>query len=279
MSNHKTHKILVVGASGTEIVRLLRTTGHSVRITTGKPAADPDSVRVNLITGEGLEAAFAGIERAFFLSPGGHADQYRILSPLVAKAKAAGLNKVVMMTAIGVEHNPEAPMRRAEIELEKSGIAYNIIRPSWFMQNFNTFWVHGIKAQRQIRLPVGEGKAGFIDARDIASVASMLLTEDTLKNRSFTLTGADSLTHAEVARHISAALGQTISFIDVDPEELKQALLGGGVPADYVEFLLMLLGFLKAGFTAAVTDSVREILGRPPISFTSYARDFASAWK
>ncbi|MEO6094801.1 MAG: NAD(P)H-binding protein, partial [Fibrobacteria bacterium] len=120
MSQSNSQKILVVGASGTvasEVVRLLRAQGHSVRGTTSKPSSGSDSVTLNLLTGEGLDAAFSGIDRAFFLSPGGYADQYKILAPLIAKSKAAGLKKVVLMTAIGVEQNAEAPMRRAELDL------------------------------------------------------------------------------------------------------------------------------------------------------------------
>lgn len=46
---------------------------------------------------------------------------------------------------MGVEHAPpEAPFRKLELELENSGLKYNIIRPNWFMQNFQTYWIGGI---------------------------------------------------------------------------------------------------------------------------------------
>jgi uncharacterized protein YbjT (DUF2867 family) len=83
-----------------------------------------------------------------------------------------------------------APLRKAERHLEASGLAYNVIRPNWFMQNFNTFWLHGIQTAGQIFLPVGQAKGSFIDARDIAAVAAVLLTSDAFDNRDFDLTGA-----------------------------------------------------------------------------------------
>lgn len=273
--------ILVIGASGTvgsEIVRVLKSGGRSVRTTTSKPATESGKVHVDLATGEGLDAAFAGVDRAFFLSPGGYADPYAILAPLIAKAKAAGLKKVVLMTANGVETNPEAPMRCAEIELENSGLPYNIIRPNWFMQNFNTYWVYGIKEHGAIRLPVGDGKAGFIDSRDISAVAAKLLTDDSRSGRAFTLTGPELLTHAEVAKVISDVTGKKVTFTDVEPEELKSVLLGAGLSADYTEILLTLLGFLKAGYSAVVNGTVKEILGRDPIDFKTYAKDFKGSW-
>src|SRR4051812_41492967 len=98
-------QILVVGGSGTvgsEIVKILTAQGHSVRTTTSKPSTDSSKAHVDLLTGEGLDAAFAGIDRAFFLSPGGYADAYSIFAPLIKKSKQSNLKKVVLMTALGV---------------------------------------------------------------------------------------------------------------------------------------------------------------------------------
>jgi uncharacterized protein YbjT (DUF2867 family) len=158
-------------------------------------------------------------------------------------------------------------------------VPFNIIRPNWFMQNFNTFWVYGIKEHGAIRLPVGDGKASFIDSLDISAVAAKLLTDDSKSGQAFTLTGPEPLTHADVATLISKEIGKPVAFTDVEPEELKGVLLGAGLPADYVDFLLLILGFLKAGYSAATTSAVKDILGREPIDFKTYAKDFAGNWK
>src|SRR6185503_14578197 len=104
------------------------------------------------------------------------ADQYKVLSPLIQEAKRQGLEKVVLMTAMGANAVETAPFRRAEIELEKSGLTYNIVRPNWFFQNFNTFWIQGILNYGKILVPGGNAKTSFIDARDISAVVAKLLT-------------------------------------------------------------------------------------------------------
>jgi len=278
MSQH----ILVIGGSGTvgsEIVKILKSAGHSVRVTTSKPSTSADVVQANLVTGEGLDASFANIDRAFFLSPGGYADQYAVLAPLIAKAKAAGLKKVVLMTAMGVDGAEGSPMRRAELDLIASGVPYNIIRPSWFNQNFVNFWGYGIKNLNTIALPVGEGKTGFIDARDIAAVAAKLLVDDSRTGEGFTLTGPEALSHAEVAAIISEATGKTVAFADISPDELRPVLIGAGLPADYTELLLVLLSYIKAGYTATVTDAVEQITGAKPRTFKAFAAEAADSWK
>src|SRR6218665_726574 len=118
--------ILVVGANGmvgTELVRRLKAQGKNVRTTTSREADGKDNVHLNLVTGEGLNSAFEGVTKAFFLSPPGHADQHALLSPLIQEAKRRGLEKVVLMTAMGANAVETSPFRRAEIELEKSGLA------------------------------------------------------------------------------------------------------------------------------------------------------------
>ena len=140
------------------------------------------------------------------------------------------------------------PLRRAELHLERSGLAWNVIRPNWFMQNFHTFWLHGIQTQGQIFLPVGAAKGSFIDTRDIAAVAAKLLSSDEFVNAAHDLTGSEALDHNQVAAILSKAAGRTIGYTDIPEDAMRQGLLGAGLPADYTEFLLVILGAFKAGF-------------------------------
>lgn len=277
----KNQRILVVGASGTvgsEVARLLKEQGFEVRTTTGKAATRPGQVHLNLLTGEGLQAAFEGIDRAFLLSPGGNADQHGIFAPLIHEAKRQELKKVVLMSAYGADADPTSSLRRAEVELERSGVPYSIIRPNWFMQNFNSFWVQGIREQGLIPLPAKQAKTSFIDARDIAAVAARLVSSDERNHQAVNLTGAESLTHDEVAQRLSQATGRSIRYQAVEPSQLRAGLLSAGLPKDYVEFLLMIFGYLAEGYNAAVNTEVRSIIGRDPIRFDQYAADFKQAW-
>jgi len=274
-------RILVVGAHGTvgsELSRLLAAKGETVLKATSRKPGAVDQVQVDLVSRAGLEAAFDGIDRAFFLAPPGHADQEALLAPLIDQAKARGLKKVVLMTAMGANADENTPMRKAERRLEATGLACNIIRPNWFMQNFNTFWLHGILTAGQIFLPVGPAKGSFIDARDIAAVAARLLTSDAFANRDFDLTGARALDHAEVAAILTQVTGKTIGFTDITPEAMLRGLLGAGVPRGYAEFLLLILSYFKAGYAERTTDAVLRITGEPPRTVEQYARDYKASW-
>lgn len=275
-------KILVVGASGTvgtELVSQLRSKGHTVVRSTSKTQLEADQVHLNLHTKAGLESAFVGIDKAFFLSPPGYVNQHELLIPLIDEARKQSLKKVVLMTAMGANAVDSTPFRQAEIHLEKSGLTYNIIRPNWFMQNFNSFWLHGILHDAKVALPVGDAKASFIDARDIASVVAVLLDDDArFSNQDFDLTGSTAINHAEAASVISSAIDKPIKFEDISAQAMRETLLGAGLPGDYTEFLLMILDYLKQGAAERVTDAVSTITGKAPITFDAYARDHRSAW-
>jgi len=274
-------RILVVGASGTvgsELARLLAAQGETVvKATSRKPSA-ADQVQLDLVSHAGLKAAFEGIDRAFFLSPPGHVDAERLLAPLIDEAKARDLKKVVLMTAMGANADENAPLRKVERRLQATGLAHNIIRPNWFMQNFNTFWLHGIQTAGQIFLPVGAAKGSFIDARDIAAVAARLLTSDTFANRDFDLTGPRALDHAEVAAILSHATGKAIGFTDITPDAMLQGLLSAGLPREYAAFLVHILGYFKAGYAERTTDAVQQVTGRAPRTIEQYAQDYRASW-
>jgi uncharacterized protein YbjT (DUF2867 family) len=272
---------LVIGASGTvgsELSRLLAEQGHEVRRATSRPATQPGQVQLDLVSGQGLREAFDGVDRAFLLAPPGHSRQDLLLKPLIDEARSRGLRRVVLMSAMGANADEAAPLRQAELHLERSGLAWNVIRPNWFMQNFHTFWLKGIVEQGRIFLPVGQAKGSFIDARDIAAVAAALLSRDEFADRDFDLTGGEALDHDEVAAILSRETGRTILFEDIPPAAMLEGLLQAGLPREYAEFLVLILGFFKAGYAERITDAVQQITGHAPRGFAAYAKDHRAAW-
>ncbi len=274
-------RFLVIGASGTvgsELATLLQAAGHEVRRATSRTPTAPDQVQVDLVGGQGLAQALAGTDGAFVLAPPGHARQDLLLNPVVDQARAQGLKKLVLMTAMGADADDSAPLRQAELHLERSGLAWNVIRPNWFMQNFHTFWLQGILSQGKILLPTGQAKGSFIDARDISAVAAQLLTRHDVDNRAFDLTGSQALDHDEVAAILTRATGRTITYQDIPPQALLEGLLQAGLPADYAGFLVTILGFFKAGYSERTTDAVQTLTGRAPRRLEQYAQEHRSAW-
>ena len=266
------------GQNGSPLVDLLAAQGQTVRRATSRTPTQAGEVHLNLATGEGLAAALADVDQLFLLAPSGYSNHHELLIPTIDAAKAAGVRKVLLMSAMGANADDSIPLRRAELHLERSGLAWNVIRPNWFMQNFHTFWLQGIKTQGQILLPVGAAKGSFIDTRDVAAVAAKLLSSDDFVNQSHDLTGSEAFDHTQVAAILSKAAGRTIGYTDVPEDAMRQGLLGAGLPTDYAEFLLAILGAFKTGYAERTTDAVQHITGKAPIRLEQYAQEFKAHW-
>jgi len=271
---------LVLAASGnvgSALSTLLEQAGHTVRRATSR-VAGAGQVHLDLVSGEGLADALTGVDGAFLLSPPGYVNQDVLLGRVIEEAKSRGVRKLVLMTAMGVDADPSAPLRKAELHLEASGLAWNVIRPNWFMQNFHTFWLHGITHANAVQLPTGTAKGSFIDARDIAAVAAALLQQSELEGQAFDLTGGESLDHNEVATLLSRELGRVIGYEDIPPDAMRGGLLAAGLPPAYAENLLVILEYFKLGYAARITDAVARITGTAPRTFAAYVHDYRDAY-
>ena len=273
--------VLVLGATGTtgsELVRLLEAKGARALRATHRSAKLANEVQLDLASGSGVREAFAKARRAFLMCPPGFTNQDVLLGRAIEAAREARHERVVLMSAMGADADPNAPMRKAELALERSGLPFAVLRPNWFMQNFHTFWLPSIRALGRIQLPAGTAKGSFIDARDTAACAAELLVGSAPLGAAYDLTGPEALDHDQVAAILSRVSGRRVQFEDITPESARASLLAAGLPPDYVEFLLLILGFFKAGYSARVTDNVQRLTGRAATTFERYAQDHRQTW-
>ena len=82
------------------------------------------------------------------------------------------MKQIVFISAYGVNHNEQAPLRIVEHMVIESGVPYTILRPNFFSENFSDGPQAGtIQGQNAIFLAAADGKTSFVSVRDIAAVA------------------------------------------------------------------------------------------------------------
>jgi uncharacterized protein YbjT (DUF2867 family) len=231
---------------------------------------------------ETLRPALEGIEKVFLLSAP-DARQAELQGNLVREARRAGASHIVKLSAIGVGGELDALAlgrlhRETEEEIERSGIGYTHLRPNGFMQNTFMF-AATIKSQGAFYAPLGDAKVSYVDARDVASVAFSTLTEDGHEGKAYEITGPEALSYRDVARELSSVLGREVRYVDVSPEAARSAMTAMGMQAWLVDALIELFNLYRSGQAARVTETVREVTGREPITFAQFARDYAPAFK
>jgi uncharacterized protein YbjT (DUF2867 family) len=283
-------KVLVLGATGgvgSALIETMGRRGEAVVGATRRPEAVPAAmadypvtwVRFDYDDPATFEPALAGIDRVFLVVRPGDDDSDLTAIPFIDVMERVGVRRVVALTAMGVDQLEDSSLRRIERRLEASCLEWTHLRPNFFMQIFSRPpLLTSIRSAGVLRLPAGDGALSFIDVRDIGEVAATVLTTSGRAGRAYTLTGPDSVSHAQAAAIISAAAGRTIGYEAVGEDTAKAELAAAGFPPARIERLLGFYRAVRSGWCAPVSRDVADVLGRPAIGMERFARDHRRVW-
>jgi len=283
-------RILVTGATGTvgrEVVPRLAVEGVKVRAAARHPrmlALPEEHVEImamDLRNPSDLDRALEDAEKILYISPldetmAEHA------ALMVERAQAQGVRHMVRLSALGVGSSRNITLAKVHGEVERiirgSGIEWTFLRPNAFMQNFITYWGESIRKENAFFIPQGQGRVSIIDARDIADVAVVALTQAGHAGRVYELCGPEALSNNDIAESLSAVLGREISYRDIPAEEARSALIAQGMSEWMMNVIMELFEMSAADEAAEVNGEVERLIGRAPIRFEDFARDFSHAF-
>jgi Predicted nucleoside-diphosphate-sugar epimerases len=280
--------LLVTGATGNigrPLVHELSARGAKLRVLVRDPAraADlPESaerVVADLAEPATLAPAFTGVDRLFLLTPGiGTAHT----AHAVAAAQDAGVTHIVHLSSTNVLGDPMPAMGRWHHDREEivraSGIPATFLRPGGFMTNALE-WAATIRDGYVVD-PVGPGRFAPIDPADIAAVAAAVMTEDGHSGRSYALTGDETMTVTEQVQIISAAIGVPIEVRSpASTAEAVRSRFPAGAPPALVDAITEGFLLMRADTVGFRTDTVSDLLGRPPRTFTDWCARNADAFR
>ena len=280
--------VLVTGATGNTgraLVDALTGRGAPVRAMVrsqadrGKLPAEVEIAVADFDDPASIGAALEGARRAYLVTPSSERaeEQQRRFADLAAKA---GLGHLVVLSQLGADERSPVRFLRyhgaVEQHVRDLGIAFTFLRPNLYFQGLLAF-AGPIAAEGRFYAPIGDATVSAVDVRDIAAVAATALTESGHEGATYTLTGPESITHAQIAAALTAALGRQVTFTDVPPEAFA-ASLSGILPPWQAEGLLEDYAHYRRGEAAAVSPAVAEITGSPPRNVEQFARDYAPAF-
>ncbi len=276
--------ILVTAATapvGRSIVEHLLEAGREVRALTRDPGEAGLPERAEVVAGdlsdpESLRAAMEGVSAVFLLAvvPG-------FAPALLEAAREAGVRRIVFQSSGAIVDGAEQPNeiaafhREIERELEESGLEWTFLRLEVASADALQ-WAFDVPGQLSrgdvVRGPYADAAGSPIHPADFAAVAVAALTDDRHAGKSYLLTGPRSLTNAEQIELIGRALGRTLRYEELTPEEAREAM-GPHAPAD----LLMETWERHRATPVPVTDTVERVTGRPPRSPEQWAADYPAS--
>jgi uncharacterized protein YbjT (DUF2867 family) len=188
------------------------------------------------------------------------------ITELANLARCKGLERVVLLSGRG-----EPGAVRAETALQDSGVSWTIVRASWFNQNFSEgYLLDGVLAG-EIALPADAVCEPFIDADDVAEVATAALTDEHHADRVYEVTGPRALTFAQATTEIATGLGRAVCYTQIAPDDFVVSMRAYA-PEDIVQRMNELFTVVLDGRNSQVMPGVTEALGRPARDFSDYVR-------
>ena len=279
-------KILVTGATGqigNAVVGALANRGFRVRAATRKTTKIKwtDLVQPVVFDYEDIglhKAALDGVKGVFLIAPPLDFHAAEKLIPFVEKARAMGVEHIIFISAQGMDADERFPLRKIEQYLMKSGSAYTILRPNFFMENFSTGFFAPMIAEGAIFLPAGDAKTSFISVSDIAEAAATAFEKKSYGVQ-YNLTGPEALSYGDAAGILSAVCAIKLAYHPISEDEMIQGVRSKGMPEEGAKYIALLFSMVRKGLMAAVTRDVRMATGKEPISFTEFVRRNSGLWK
>lgn len=270
---------LVAGATGQQggaVARALLAAGQTVRALTRDFARAETLVdagaRVivgDMTDSDAMKRAFQGVEFAFLMGTpyaAGPEAEWQQLTTCIDAAQSAGVQHVVYSS---VQRAPDlanvphyAQKHRAEEYLRASGLAWTILRPVFFMDNFGADALAGNLLAGRLHAPMPPHVATQLVAVDDigCAAATVMSAPEAWAGKTLDLAG-DALTWEEIAAAIGTAIGRTVDFYPLPPEWVAESM--GADYAAYYDWLW------KEGFAASI-DGMEETLGFQPKDFATY---------
>ncbi|HEY2525260.1 MAG TPA: NAD(P)H-binding protein [Candidatus Binataceae bacterium] len=276
-----------VGAVGRTIVELLRKRGRAVRALVRREDARADALRATgaeVVVGDMMNAsdishALAGCRRLYFgMSVSAGYLEASVVAAAVARERAdlEVFVNISQMTVsqMSLSKMTDSPQHRqhllAELVLNWSGLPVVHVRPTIFLENplFMVLAARSIAENGTIRLPFGDGRTSPIAARDVAEVIAAILAKPAAHiGKIYELTGPRSLTMNEMAAECSAALGRTVTYVDVPFEQWRDHDLQNlNLPDHVLRHIATMARLHAANRYDRMTRDVEAIAGRPATS-------------
>jgi uncharacterized protein YbjT (DUF2867 family) len=205
-------KIVVIGGSGligTKLVKRLRDAGHEV-------VAASLSSGVNILTGQGLDAALAGADVVVDVSNSPSFEDNAVLSFFETSARhllpaeaRAGVKHHVALSVVAADRNPDSGYMRAKLAQEKAikegRVPYSIVRATQFFEFLGAI-ANARTEGNTVRL--SSGLMQPLAADDVVSALADVAVQPPL-NGTIDVAGPDALGMDELVRQLLRAKGDS----------------------------------------------------------------------
>ncbi|KAF7348744.1 NAD(P)-binding protein [Mycena venus] len=185
-----------------------------------------------------------------------------------------GVKRFVLMSgSLDIPGDPiQGPIRG---HLRKSGVAFCVLRPSRFLENFSEM-PESIRDDDKIVSATGTASIGFVSCEDVAQVAVDCLLADVPHCREHIIVGPELLSFNEVAKCFSNILQRRITHESISVAEQQALWSTFGLPDEFIRLMGSVEEMTAAGGEEAVYAAETKIIGKKTL--TDFVRENLRLW-
>ncbi|MGL4619360.1 MAG: NAD(P)H-binding protein [Chroococcidiopsis sp.] len=242
------------GQIGHQILDKILDSGKPIRVIARDPSRLEPKIRDRVEVMQGshddigvVTKAFAGTDCVFWLVPPNlkaesAKEYYRDFTRTACEAIVSqGVKRVVGVSSLGREVAKDIGLVSAAYAMddliESTGVSYRSLRMPAFMDDILNFHLELIASQGMFfGSQSGDRKTPACATRDIASVASRLLLDDSWSEQgSVPVLGPEDLSFNDMAQIMSEVLEQSIQYQQISGESHKAMLMQHGMGEAYAQ--------------------------------------------
>lgn len=285
------------GSVGSATIKALAALSKTAKIVAGTrdPASDKAKellalgpnvsvVAADLGNPASLPAAVAGADAVFVNAPGAENRADLAINGINA-AKDAAVKHIVVLSVTTADLRGTVFGRQftaIEQAAKATGIPYTILRFAFFIDN-NFAHAQSIKGQGQIYGPTNPNAIyNPVAVSDVAeSTANVLLNPAAHAGKTYTVNSAKATTPADIAAAFTAAVGKTVTYVQVPYAAAKASFVGAGWPEWQVDGILELFNLYDAdsSVTHNASQDFKTITGKEPLTVEQWVANVAGAFK
>lgn len=216
-----------------------------------------------------LRSAFKGVNRLLLISTDELAESGKRLAQhklAVSAAEQAGVQHV-LYTSMPKPENSAITFAGDHLKTEQfiaaSSMSWTILRNSWYFENLLMETGH-ILESGQWFTAAGDGRVANIARADLAAAAAAALASDDYSNRTYTLTGKEALTTAQMATLLSDVSARSITVVPITDQQKVAGLEQAGLPPKLANTFASFDTNTRLGGVEEVTADVKQLTGREP---------------
>ena len=285
-------KIAITGSSGHiggMVARHLSARGLPLILPLRTPAKAPDlpACEARLFAYGDFELArqaLSGVDVLFMVSAAESPTREQEHLTLVRAAAAAGVQHLVYLSFAGASASSTFTLARThaatEAAIQQTTMRYTFLRDNFYSEMMATI----ANADGIIAGPAGDGRVACVSQQDVAQAAANILAaiafgDDRHHNRSYTLTGSEALTFADIAAVLTDITGKPHRYHNQTLDEAYASRKRDypETPAWQIEAWVSTYTAIAGGELATVSDDLPQLLGRAPRRFAEVVSDIYAA--